>query len=77
MNIKVLGTGCPSCIKLEKHVREATKDIEGVVIEKVTDIKDILSFGVMGTPGLVIDGEVVSTGKVVSIKNIQKMILKK
>lgn len=75
MNIKVLGTGCPSCIKLEKHVRLAVKELElDVEIEKVTDMKDILSFGVMGTPALVIDGKVVSTGKVVSVKDLKKML---
>lgn len=75
MNIKVLGTGCPSCIKLEKHVRKAVEGMD-VEVEKVTDIKDIMSYGVLGTPALVIDGEVVSTGKVNSVKEIQSFIKK-
>ncbi len=75
MNIKVLGTGCPSCIKLEKHVKMAIQELElNAEVEKVTDMKDILSYGVMGTPALVIDGKVVSTGKVLSIKELKKML---
>lgn len=75
MNIKVLGTGCPSCIKLEKHVRQAIEGTD-ITVEKVTDISDIMSYGVLGTPALVIDEVVVSTGKVNSVKEIQELIKK-
>jgi len=75
MNIKVLGSGCPSCIKLEKFVRKAVEQLElDATIEKVTDMKDILSYGVMSTPALVVDEKVVSTGKVLSPKDIIKLI---
>jgi small redox-active disulfide protein 2 len=75
MNIKVLGSGCPSCIKLEKHTKIAVEQLElDATIEKVTDMKDIMSYNVMSTPALVIDGKVVSAGKVLSPKDIIKLI---
>lgn len=63
MEIKVLGSGCSKCTKLEAMVREvlAEKGIESSVI-KVEDFKEILSYGVMKTPGLVIDNKVVHSG---------------
>ena len=64
LNIKVLGSGCANCITLEKLCKEVvaenTIDAE---IEKVNDYKDIMSYGVMSTPGLVINGKVVLSGK--------------
>ncbi len=75
MNIKVLGTGCPSCIKLEKHVKIAVDQLElDATIEKVTEMKDILGYGVMSTPALVVDEKVVSVGKVLSPKDLIKLI---
>ncbi len=63
--IEVLGPGCPNCQKLEANAREAVAQagIEAEIV-KVTDYADIVSRGVMSTPGLVIDGKVVSTGKI-------------
>jgi small redox-active disulfide protein 2 len=63
--IEVLGPGCPNCQKLEANAREAVAQT-GVdaEIRHVTDFADIASRGVMSTPGLVIDGKVVSTGKI-------------
>jgi small redox-active disulfide protein 2 len=71
MKIKILGTGCSKCNKLEKNALEAAKlsDTE-VTIEKVSKIDDILDYGVMMTPGLVIDEKVISTGKVLSVEAI-------
>ena len=65
MVIKILGTGCPKCKKLEAIVREVIdmNDIEAE-IEKVTDMKDIMAYNVMMTPALVIDEEVKSTGNI-------------
>ena len=75
MYIKVLGSGCPSCIKLEKNVRTVIEQLElEATVEKVTDMKEILGYGVMGTPALVVDEKVVSTGKVLSPKDIIKLI---
>jgi len=76
MIIKILGTGCPKCKKLEESVRKAVEST-GVeaTIEKVTEINDIMNFGVMITPALVINEKVVSTGKVLSIDEIQKYLV--
>lgn len=65
MVIEVLGSGCPNCQKLEANAREAVAQA-GVEAEirHVTDYAEIASRGVMNTPGLVIDGRVVSTGKI-------------
>ncbi len=63
MEVKVLGTGCAKCKKLEEMVINVMKEnnIDGNV-EKVTQINDIMSYGIMMTPGLVINGKVVSSG---------------
>ncbi|AUD65581.1 hypothetical protein BK011_07700 [Tenericutes bacterium MZ-XQ] len=75
MNIKVLGTGCPSCKKLEKNVYDALKalNIEAEV-EKVTEIKDIMSYGVMRTPALVVDGKVVISGQVPVVSKLVEIL---
>ena len=75
MIIKILGTGCPKCKKLEENVRQAISQITGEhTIEKVTDLNQIMDFGVMITPALVIDEEVKSVGKVLSPEDIKKLI---
>ncbi len=65
MEIKVLGPGCAKCSKTEKLVREVIQDT-GVdaTIEKVSDMMQIASYGVFGTPSVIVDGEVKCTGKV-------------
>ncbi len=75
MIIKVLGTGCSKCKKLEQEAIKAIEEsgIEAT-IEKVTEIKDIMEYGVMMTPGLVINEKVVSSGRVLSSKDIIKLI---
>jgi len=75
MELKILGTGCPKCIKLEERTRQAAEEL-GIdyTIEKVTDIQDIMSYGVMMTPGLVVNGEVKVTGKVPMVKDIQGIL---
>lgn len=67
MEIKVLGPGCPKCKSLEKATREVVEknNIEAT-ITKVEDIMDIMAFGVMSTPALVVDGKVVVKGRVPS-----------
>ena len=75
MVIKVLGSGCPSCKKLEANVRDAVKDL-GIeaTIEKVQDFQDIMAYGVMSTPALVIDEEVKAMGKVLSKDDVKKYL---
>jgi len=77
MDIKVLGSGCAKCNGLEKSVKEALEE-SGIdcEIDHVTDFTKIAGYGVMQTPALVIDGKVVSVGKVLSVKEA-KEILKK
>ena len=73
--IQVLGPGCPKCKMLAKNAEKAVKS-KGIdcEIEKVTDIKQIMSFGVMMTPALVVDGEVKVVGKVPSVEEVKKLI---
>lgn len=75
MEIKILGTGCAKCKKLEELVREVTQEMGiDAKIEKVTDIKEIAKAGVMMTPGLMIDGVVKLSGKLPSKAEINKII---
>lgn len=73
--IQVLGTGCPRCKQLAENAEAAAKEL-GVEYElnKVTDINEILKFGVMMTPALVIDGEVKASGKVASSGEIKQWL---
>jgi small redox-active disulfide protein 2 len=75
MIIKILGAGCMNCRKLEANVRKAVEEsgIEAS-IEKVTDIKDIISYGVMRTPALVVDEQVKLMGKVPTVEEIKKYL---
>jgi small redox-active disulfide protein 2 len=75
MKIEVLGSGCAKCKRLHKNVEKALKKA-GVQAEivKVEDINEILERGVMITPGLVVDGKVVSSGKVNSVDEIVGLI---
>jgi small redox-active disulfide protein 2 len=73
--IEILGTGCQKCVKLAKNAEEAVKGGgDEYEIEKITDLKKIMSYGVMMTPGLVVDGKVVSVGKVLSPDEIKKLL---
>lgn len=72
--IQILGTGCPKCKALTVNAEQAAKEA-GIdfTIEKVQDINEILSFGVMTTPALAVDGKVLSAGKVLSPEEIKKI----
>jgi len=74
--IQILGTGCPKCKRLAENAEAAAKNL-GIEyeIEKVTNIKDIMSAGVMMTPALVVDGQVKTVGKVASPDEIKKMLV--
>ena len=77
MKIEVLGTGCAKCVTLEKVVKEAVaKSGKFAQVEKVEDIMKIMEYQVISTPGLVIDGKVVSTGKVLSVDEVLALINK-
>lgn len=73
--VQILGTGCPKCKKLAENAEIAAKTL-GIEyeIEKVTDINEIMTFGVMMTPALAVDGQVKIAGKVPSPEDIEKMI---
>ncbi len=77
MEIKVLGTGCAKCKALEKATRDAIeKSGVNATVTKVEDIVEIMQFGVMTTPALVVDGEIVVKGKVPSTDEIIKLLTK-
>ena len=75
MKIQVLGTGCPKCKKLAELADAAAKEM-GIEyeLEKVTDINDIMAFGVMMTPALAVDGQVKVSGKVPSMDEIKSYL---
>ncbi|CAM3914119.1 thioredoxin family protein [Mesobacillus zeae] len=77
MKIKVLGTGCKKCKELEQNVLAAVNEmgIEAEV-EKVEDIRDIMSYKIMSTPALVVEEKVVSTGKLLSVGQVKELISK-
>lgn len=73
--IQILGTGCAKCQKLAAVADEAAKALGlSYEIEKVTDLQRIMSFGVMFTPALVVDGQVKVAGKVPSLEDTKKLI---
>jgi len=75
LSIKILGPGCPNCERLFKNVMEAmTKSNKVGDVEQIKDIREIGSYGVLGTPALVINGKVKSVGKVSSIQEIIKWL---
>lgn len=77
MEIKVLGTGCPKCKMLEKSVREVVAALKlDATITKVEDIVDIMSYGILSTPALIIDEELVVKGRVPSAEEIKAFLSK-
>lgn len=76
MEIKILGTGCAKCGKLMKATQKVVKEENlDANIEKVEDIKKIMSYGVMASPALVVDEEVKIAGRLPSKKEIKKVLL--
>ena len=77
MKIEVLGTGCAKCKTLEENAKQALAKIGGFhEIKKVEDIVEIMNYGVMSTPALVVDGSVKSSGKVLNVDEILEIISK-
>lgn len=73
--IKVLGSGCANCKKLEENTRKAVEELGiNAEIQKVEDIKSILKYGVMKTPGLVVDEKVKVMGRVPTSEEIKKYL---
>jgi len=73
--IQILGTGCPKCKKLVANAEAAAKELgEECEIEKVTDINEIMKFGVMMTPALAVDGDVKSVGRILSADEIKEAL---
>ena len=75
MDIKVLGPGCRNCVLLEDRTREALGSLgQDAAIEKVSDFREIMGYGVMSTPALVVDGEVAVAGKVPSARKLAAIL---
>jgi small redox-active disulfide protein 2 len=75
MDIKVLGPGCPKCEMVEKRVKIALAGLAVAAdVEKVTDIQRVMSFGILATPGLIINGRIVSQGKIPRVEDIEAWI---
>jgi len=73
--IEILGPGCPKCQKLLEATRQAVTELGlDCNVEKVSDIQQITSYGIMITPALVVDGEVKFSGKVPSLEDLKKML---
>lgn len=73
--IQILGTGCPKCKKMAENAEAAAKELHlAYEISKVTSVPDIMKYGVMFTPALVIDSEVKVAGKVPSVEEIKAML---
>jgi small redox-active disulfide protein 2 len=77
MNIKILGTGCSKCKTLEKLTREVVEQ-NGIdaTITKVEDIMEIMKYGIMTTPALVVDERVEIKGRIPSLDEIKKVLIK-
>lgn len=75
MRVKILGSGCPNCKRLEKVTRQVLDDLAvEATVTKVTDFHDIMAYDILSTPGLVIDEKVVSSGRVPSRAEIATLI---
>lgn len=75
LSIKVLGSGCANCHKVEELAKQAIKQLAvDAKVEMVTDMQEIMRYGVMSTPGLVINEKVVSTGRVPALSQITTLI---
>jgi small redox-active disulfide protein 2 len=75
MVIKVLGSGCPNCRALEDQTRKAAAELgNDIMVEKVDDITKIISYNILKTPALVIDEQVVLSGKVPTVAEIKALI---
>jgi small redox-active disulfide protein 2 len=77
MIVKILGTGCKNCKTLEEATKKALLELNiEAVVEKVEDIQKIMEYGIMRTPGLVVDEKVILSGRVPKVNEIKELITK-
>jgi small redox-active disulfide protein 2 len=77
MEIKILGTGCKNCKTLESRTKSVVEELNlDAVIEKVEDIQQIMEYGIMSTPGLVINNKVVLSGRVPKPNELKELLTK-
>ena len=77
MEIKILGTGCPKCKSLVKAAREAISELGiDATVTKEEDIMKIMGYGVMRTPGIVVDEKVISSGRLLTTEEIKQLLTK-
>lgn len=75
MEIKILGAGCKNCKLLEENTKKAVAELGiDANIEKVEEMQEIMSYGVMSTPALVVDGKIKSAGRVLKSEDIKKLL---
>jgi small redox-active disulfide protein 2 len=75
MKVQILGTGCPNCKVLTQNAIDAAAELNIVAdIEKVEDIQEIVKMGIMRTPALAIDGQVKSSGRVLTVAQIKDLL---
>ena len=75
LDIKVAGPGCRNCIELENRVKQALEELQAeATLMKVTDFKEIAALGILMTPGLVVNGKVISQGKLPTVTILRNMI---
>jgi small redox-active disulfide protein 2 len=75
MNVKILGPGCPNCQKLEANTKQALEELKlEAKVEKISEIQDIMSYGIMSTPALVVDDAVLVAGMVPDVKQIKEAL---
>ena len=75
MKIQVLGTGCAKCKQLTANAEQAVAELGlGVPVEKVEDLREIMKFRVMSTPALVVEGKVVSAGKLLAPDEVKRLL---
>jgi small redox-active disulfide protein 2 len=77
MVIKILGTGCSNCQKLEANTKQALEELNiDAQVEKVTDMQEIMNYGIMSNPAIIAEGKVISYGLVTSVEEIKKLLVR-
>lgn len=75
MHVKILGSGCANCVNLEEATRQAVEELGlEATFEKVTDYADIAAYGIMRTPGLVVDEQVLLSGRVPTSGQVKDLL---